>query len=108
MLSEGWIADYPDPDTFISKLFASDSALNYTKYSNPRVDELLEEAQNETDAERRYDIYTEAEQIILDDAAIIPIFWPVEHTLIKSCVVGYPVVPMQIPKYRFVEIDPTK
>jgi ABC-type transport system substrate-binding protein len=108
MLSEGWIADYPDPEDFIGKLFASDSALNYTKYSNPEVDDLIKQAEEEPDQETRYELYAEAEQIILDDAGVIPIFWPVDHTLIKPCVVGYPAVPMQIPKYRFIEIDPTK
>jgi oligopeptide transport system substrate-binding protein len=108
MLSEGWIADYPDPEDFIAKLFASDSPLNYTKYSNPEVDDLLDEARNERDERRRFELYTQAEQIILDDAVTIPIFWPVDHTLVKPCVVGYPAVPMQIPKYRFIEIDPTK
>ena len=107
-LSEGWIADYPDPEDFIAKLFDSESPLNYTKYSNSEVDALIDEASEETDLEARYELFAEAEQIILDDAVTIPIFWPVDHTLIKSCVVGYPTVSMTVPKYRFVEIDPTK
>jgi oligopeptide transport system substrate-binding protein len=108
MLSEGWIADYADPEDFIAKLFASDSQLNYTRYRNPEVDRLIEQAARERDDRTRWRLLTQAEQIILDDAVTIPIFWPVEHTLIKSCVVGYPNVPMTIPKYRYVEIDPTR
>ncbi len=107
-LSEGWIADYADPEDFIGRLFASDSPLNYTKYKNDDVDRLIAEAGEETDNTKRYELLTQAEQIILDDAVTIPIFWPVDHTLIKPCVVGYPSVPMSIPKYRYVEIDPTK
>ena len=107
-LSEGWIADYPDPEDFIAKLFHSESPLNYTKYNNEDVDRLIAEAEEETEDADRYELYAEAEQIILDDAVSIPIFWPVDHTLIKPCVVGYPSVSMTVPKYRFVEIDPTK
>ena len=47
-----------------------------------------------------------AMQKILDDAAIIPDFWPVEHRLIKPCVKNYPETSMTIPKYRYIEIDP--
>ncbi|MCA9830684.1 MAG: peptide ABC transporter substrate-binding protein [Dehalococcoidia bacterium] len=107
-LSEGWIADYPDPGNFIEKLFGSDSPLNYTKYQNADVDRLIERASAEPDDAKRADLYTQAEQLILNDAVTIPMFWPVEHTLIKSCVVNYPSVSMAIPKYRYIDIDPTK
>ena len=41
MHSDGWAADYPDPEDFLGKLFASDSPLNYTRYKNAEVDRLL-------------------------------------------------------------------
>jgi ABC-type transport system substrate-binding protein len=72
------------------------------------VNRLIDEASRESDEAERWALLTEAEQLILDDAVTIPIFWPVDHVLIKPCVVGYPGVPMTIPKYRYVEIDPTK
>src|SRR5262245_44586358 len=40
MQSDGWAADYPDPEDFLGKLFASDSPLNYVKYKNDEVDKL--------------------------------------------------------------------
>ncbi len=102
--SDGWSADYPDPENFLGKLFASDSPLNYTRYNNPEVDALLKQARVETDRERRYQLYAQAEQKIIDDASIIPTFWAVEHFLVKPCVQGLPDAPMTIPKFRFVEI----
>lgn len=108
MLSEGWIADYPDPGNFIEKLFSSDSPLNYTKYRNADVDRLIQQAASEPDERKRADLYTQAEQLIVNDAVTIPMYWPVEHTLIKSCVVNYPALPLAIPKYRYIDIDPTK
>lgn len=102
--SDGWSADYPDPENFLGKLFASDSPLNYTKYRNPEVDTLLQQARVETNRERRYSLYGQAEQKIIDDASIIPTFWSVEHLLVKPCVKGLPDAPMTIPKYRYVEI----
>jgi len=102
--SDGWSADYPDPENFLGKLFASDSPLNYTKYRNPEVDALLKQARVETNRERRYQLYAQAEQKIIDDASIIPTFWSVEHMLVKPCVQGLPDAPMTIPKFRYVEI----
>lgn len=103
--SDGWSADYPDPENFLGKLFASDSPLNYTKYRNPEVDTLLQQARIETDRERRYRLYGQAEQKIIDDASIIPTFWSVEHQLVKPCVKGLPDAPMTIPKYRYAQIQ---
>ena len=104
MLSDGWAADYPDLEDFTGKLFRSDSSLNYTQYKNTEVDALLQQARRETDRNKRYTLYAQAEQKILDDAPIIPIFWPVSHTLVKPCVQGYPNVSMTVPKYRYVDI----
>lgn len=104
MHSDGWSADYPDPEDFLGKLFASDSTLNYTKYRNDEVDRLLIEARTEQDRTKRYQLYAQAEQKILDDAIVIPTFWPVDHIVVKPCVVGYPDVSMTVPKFRYVEI----
>ncbi len=104
MQSDGWAADYPDPESFIGKLFESTSPLNYTKYTNAKVDDLIRRARVDLDRERRFDLYAQAEQIILDDAIVIPTFWPVDHFVVKSCVQGYPNASMTISKYRFVEI----
>jgi oligopeptide transport system substrate-binding protein len=69
-----WFADVPDPDNFLFKLFHSRSPRNYTGYANPRLDDLLVRARNETDGQRRVDLYRRAEQIVIDDAVVIPFF----------------------------------
>ncbi|HNM77184.1 MAG TPA: peptide ABC transporter substrate-binding protein [Tepidiformaceae bacterium] len=104
MHSDGWAADYPDPEDFLGKLFASDSQLNYIKYKNDAVDALLTQARTEQDRTKRYSLYADAEQKILDDAVVVPTFWPVNHLLVKSCVQGLPNTSMTIPKYRYVDI----
>lgn len=105
MSADGWAADYPDPENFLGKLFGGNSPLNYTGYQNATVDQLLEQARREGDRERRYQLYAEAEQAFLDDAAIIPTFWPVDHLLVKPCVKDYPTTPMTIAKYRYIDIQ---
>ena len=70
----GWNADVPDPDNFLFKLFYSKSPRNYMSYSNPAVDRLLLQARAEQDPTRRVDLYRRAEEQILEDAPIIPIW----------------------------------
>jgi oligopeptide transport system substrate-binding protein len=106
MLEDGWIADYPDPENFLGKLFGSQSGLNVLNYNNPEVDRLLDQARNERDHAKRVTLYNQAEQKILDDAVIAPMFWGVEDIVVKPCVKNWPSLPMPMPKYRYIEIDP--
>jgi len=69
-----WHADVPDPDNFLHLLFHSQSPRNYMGYSNPNVDNLLQQARVERDISRRVDLYRRAEQLIMDDAAVLPVW----------------------------------
>jgi len=103
MFDIGWIADYPDPENFLDVLFYSDSSNNHTNYSNPLVDSLLEQARIETDETKRFIIYNEVEQTILDDAPWIPLWYSGErYLLIKPNVHDYYQTPLIIPKLRHV------
>jgi ABC-type transport system substrate-binding protein len=69
-----WFADVPHPDNFLFKLFHSKSPRNYTGYANPQLDMLLVRARNEPDDQRRVDLYRQAEQLVMNDAVVIPFF----------------------------------
>ena len=103
MFSLGWIADYPDPENFLDLLFHGDSQNNHTAYSNPEVNRLLEEARTERDRERRFEIYNQVEQMILDDAPWVWTWFRGEgYALIKPEVSDYFLLQMSIPKYRYI------
>ncbi len=103
MFSLGWIADYPDPENFLDLLFHSESQNNHTGYSNPEVDRLLEEARTERDHERRFEIYNQVEQMIVDDAPWVLTWFRGEgYALIKPEVSNYFLLQMSIPKYRYI------
>jgi peptide/nickel transport system substrate-binding protein/oligopeptide transport system substrate-binding protein len=70
----GWYADVPDPDNFLFKLFHSRGARNFFGYANPVVDDALVRARSEQEIQRRVELYRRAEQLILEDAPIVPIF----------------------------------
>ncbi|MFQ5830940.1 MAG: ABC transporter substrate-binding protein, partial [Candidatus Methylomirabilia bacterium] len=69
-----WFADVPDPDNFLFKLFYSQSPRNFTGYANPVVDELLLRARKDRDLKQRVELYRRAEELILADAPIIPVW----------------------------------
>jgi oligopeptide transport system substrate-binding protein len=86
MFSLGWIGDYPDPQNFLDLLFHTDSAYNHGAYSNPAVDELLEAARTEQDHDARMVLYQQAEQLLVEDAAWIPIYHSNGYYLVKPYV----------------------
>ena len=103
MFSLGWIADYPDPQNFLDVLLHSESQSNHTNYSNPEVDRLLEEARTERDRARRFELYNQVEQMIIDDAPWVWTWFSGEgYALIKPEVSDYFLLQMSIPKYRYV------
>ena len=103
MFSLGWVADYPDPENFLDVLLHSESQSNHTNYSNPEVDRLLEEARTERDRERRFQIYNQVEQMVLDEAPWVWTWFSGEgYALIKPEVSDYFLLQMSIPKYRYI------
>ena len=90
-----WSPDYPDPHTFVDVLFRSDSTINQTQYGNAEVDALLDEATTEPDPARRIQLYQEAEQIIVDEAAWVPMWWGSNgRILVKPHVNGFRISPL--------------
>ena len=104
----GWVADYPDPENFLDLLFHSVASLenNPGRYSNGQVDRLLVEARAEENVERRMGLYREAEQLLVDDTAAIPLYHDREYMLIRPYVQGYVYSPLGIPVLRSVELLP--
>jgi oligopeptide transport system substrate-binding protein len=89
MFYTGWIADYPHPQDFLEILFGSGSENNYGGYSNPDFDALLEAAAAETDYELSLALYQQAEQMLVEDAACLPLCFGVNYVLVKPYVIGY-------------------
>jgi oligopeptide transport system substrate-binding protein len=74
MFRYAWYADLPDPDSFFFPLLHSAGQPNNLFYRNPRVDQLLEKARQETDYAQRVKLYREAERVVMEDAP-----WITQH-----------------------------
>src|SRR5581483_10206913 len=88
---QGWIADYPDPENFLSVLFHSrnvGAAGNTSRYRNPELDRLLDRADGMAAGAARMKLYQEAEQRLLDEGAWITLYHYASRALIRPGVKG--------------------
>ncbi len=71
-----WIADYPDGESFLSMFYSQNPAPpNYTRYANSSFDDRYRAALVETDTERKISLYQKMDQILVDDAPVIFLFY---------------------------------
>lgn len=91
-----WGADYPDPESLLSTLFGTGRPDNYIGYSNPTFDRLLDRAATEQDPDARAELYARAQQLLIDDGAVIPLYYDVAYTLQKPSVKGLEVTALGI------------
>jgi peptide/nickel transport system substrate-binding protein/oligopeptide transport system substrate-binding protein len=71
--SFGWVADYPDPQDFLSFFFRTGASYNYTGISDPGLDKLLDDADKELNFDKRMGMYNQAEQLVIDNVGIMPL-----------------------------------
>lgn len=88
----GWIADYPDPENFLNLFWSvhipeklSDkSYLNSVRYRSDVFDNFFTDALQTTDNERRNLLFLSADQTLIDDAAVMPIFYNKDYRLLQK------------------------
>ncbi len=90
-----WGADYPDPESLVDMLFGAGSPENYTGYANAELEALLAEARAAS-GEERVAVYARANQFLVDDAALIPLYHPVGYTMTRPSIGGVTLTPMGI------------
>jgi len=65
-------AGFPDPDK-LSASFQTDGSDNYYSYSNPKVDDLLGQARKLNDFDQRKALYSQVQQILVQDLPLMPV-----------------------------------
>ncbi|HXF59049.1 MAG TPA: ABC transporter substrate-binding protein, partial [Candidatus Saccharimonadales bacterium] len=91
-----WVADIPDPDTFLRSLFYSSSGTNYFRYADHTVDSLLDVAQRTADPERRMNAYRAVETRVVEAAPLVPLFHSSTFVALREEVSGLEVNPLGI------------
>lgn len=85
-----WIADYPDAENYLSVFYGKNPAPpNYTRYHNAVFDELYEKAIAETNDSVRYDYYRQMDNIIIQDAPVVPLWYDMVIHLVQPNISGF-------------------
>lgn len=85
-----WIADYPDAENYLAVFYSKNPAPpNYTRYHNTEFDRLYEKALLETNDSLRYRLYRQMDQLVIDDAPVVPIWYDMAIHLVQPHVTGF-------------------
>jgi ABC-type transport system substrate-binding protein len=80
-----WIADYPDAENYLSVFYSKNPAPpNYTRYKNPQFDAAFEKALMEENDSLRYKLYQQADQIMINDAPVVPLWYDKSVRLVQT------------------------
>lgn len=100
----GWVGDYVDPMTFID-LWWSESNFNDAKYNNPEYDELVYAAKATADQAVRFDAMRQAEEMLMEDMPVVPIYFYTQPYAQKSYVTGVYKPLVNYPKLTYADIE---
>jgi len=108
-----WIADYPDPENFLNLLNGSHvpkelsekAYINAMRYQSAAFDSLFNIALREIDDAKRFELFRQVDQISVDDAAIMPIFYDENTRLIQVHVKNFPSNSMEFRDMTSVYFD---
>ena len=102
----GWVGDYLDPFTFLS-IWQKNDGNNNTGWHQPRYDELMAASCLEADAPKRAALLREAEELLLDELPILPIYWYVHSYMLKPTVKNWHPSLLEHRCYKAVDLIPT-
>jgi len=83
----GWLADYPDEENFLD-LFRTEDFSQWSRYSSPGYDRLVQQADSEVDPTRRLQLYAQAQQLLAQDAPVAFLYQPEAWNLKQPQVQG--------------------
>ena len=96
-----WIADYPDPDSFLRVCIR-----HRTRWRDENYDRLVAAARGAMDQGERITLYQQADRILVEEAPIVPLYYGCYHLLVKPWVRTCPTSPMHSWYWRDVILEP--
>ncbi len=101
-----WIGDYVDPNTFL-EIFITNGGNNRTGWSNKKYDQLIRAASSSKNREERYELFQQAEAILVDEVPFIPIYNYSTNNLLSTDVKGYYMNIMDYHPYKYIHLEPS-
>ncbi|MEX1380703.1 peptide ABC transporter substrate-binding protein [Lactobacillus delbrueckii subsp. bulgaricus] len=81
----GWSADFADPISFLD-LFTSTNPENNGKWKNTSYDKLIADSKTTASTSKRWDDLTKAEDILLNNVGVAPLYYSTSAALIRPTV----------------------
>ncbi|MBI2814868.1 MAG: peptide ABC transporter substrate-binding protein [Opitutae bacterium] len=103
--SNGWVADYPDPATFL-ELFVTGGTANWTGWGDAAYDRLIAQAAQTADPAARHECFQQAEAILLEQSPIIPLIFGARNYLIDPSVKGWEPALIGLYQYKKIHLSP--
>lgn len=100
----GWVGDYLDPFTFLS-IWQKGDGNNNTGWSHPHYDELMQKSSLEGDAAKRMALLHEAEEILLDELPILPMYWYVHSYMLHPSVKNWRPSLLEHRSYKAIDLQ---
>lgn len=100
----GWVADFADPVTFLD-LFVTGGGNNWTGWGDPAYDRLIAAAARTVDPQQRFDLFQQAEALLLEQAPVAPLVFGARNFLIQPSVKGWEPAPVGIYQYKKVYLQ---
>ena len=109
LLFMGWAGDNGDPDNFLTPQFACasvESGLNFARYCNRQLDQLITDGKAASTQEQRSELYRQAQALIQQQALWLPLAHPTAFALLREGVEGYQVSPFGRQDFARVRLAP--
>lgn len=101
-----WIADYPDAENYMSVFYSKNPAPpNYTKFNNKQFDDLYNQALQETNDSLRYKLYIRMDELIVEEAPIVPIWYDMVIHLVNKNIHNFKPNALNLLELRRVSIN---
>lgn len=93
LVYSSWVADYPDPLTFLETFTTNGKFGKNSGYDSKEYNALIEEGKNATSISESWNKYAKAEEILLSDAFLMPLFQSSSAYIQKPYVDGITIIP---------------
>ncbi|MFI2370976.1 ABC transporter substrate-binding protein [Streptomyces sp. NPDC018833] len=101
----GWQMDYPLIQNFLQPLYYTNASSNDGKWTNKKFDDLVDRANAESDQARAVETFKQAEEVVRDEMAAIPLWYQNGSAGYSERLSGVALNPFSVPVYNEIKVD---
>lgn len=111
LYKKSWVADYADEENYMSMFYSKNfcpAGFNFSHYKNPDFDIMFENAIHETNDSIKTMLYQRMDQMVIDDAPVIPLYYDQIIRLVSHNISGLSTNPMNLLNLKTVRKNNSK